>query len=92
MNITDEIKAELLKKGFKPFKIAGLQHFTNADIKEGFEIKNNHINPYVIDSTGKNYSPEILNEKTQDCITIIENMQEGQKQKEPIHEETEAKD
>lgn len=76
MKITEELKSELAKHGFKHFKIAGLDHFTNSELKQGLEIKNNHINSYVMDKTGKNYSPKKLHEDTELCITIIENMNE----------------
>ena len=76
MKVTAELKSELEKYGFKYFKIAGNAHFTNSNLQQGIEIKSNHINPYVIDSTGKNYSPGKLHEDTELCITIIENMSE----------------
>jgi len=75
MKITDEIKAELEKKGFLEFRVNGIQRFVSSEIREGFEVKNNHFNPFRVIEDDTEYNPVELNEKTQDAMTIIENMQ-----------------
>ena len=82
MRISKELEAELNKKGFFRQDINGVIGFLNKEIKWGFEVKNNHINPYcILPDLEREYIPEMHNchQKVQDCDIIIENMQEVKK-------------
>ena len=87
MRINKELEAELNKKGFFRQDINGVIGFLNKEIKWGFEIKNNHINPFhILPDLEREYIPEMHNchQKVQDCDIIIENMQEVKKKPDTI--------
>jgi len=89
MNISDECTEELGKKGFKEFRINGQLNFVNARAKAGFEIKNNHMNPWIMQEDGeKIFNPNNVPNYLEDAMNIFVNL-EGHI---PTHEETKIPD
>lgn len=79
MKISDEIERELLKKNFKSWTINGLQNFVNSGENVGFELKNNHLNPYVVEGDEKIFNPAEIPEILEDAMVIFENLSGNQK-------------